>query len=367
MLLLRASPLLAVVLCSPLFAEWNVVLHEGRRYVTIENVAEFYRMTVEASSGPDFRLAAPGRSIVGRAGARDIRINGVKYVLCFPMASKDGRTIISAMDVTKIIEPVLRPQKIQNATAVKTVVLDPGHGGHDSGAKGPFGKEKDAALDVALRAKKLLEAQGYTVRMTRTTDVFVPLEERARFANRFPNAVFVSIHFNKSRSNAGTGIETYCLAPRGVPSMDEENLSYSDYKLHPGHARDPENIALATAVHASMVRKINLPDRGIKRARFHVIRETQIPGILLEGGFMNHPVDARLIASPIFRQQMAGAILAGVNTFRGAVAGNPVLPKPSAVASAADPTSVPSLVNRTIGADADASRAIEAAARSLTN
>ena len=149
--------------------------------------------------------------------------------------------------------------------------------------------------------------------------------------------------------------------------MDEENLSYSDYKLHPGHARDPENIALAAAIHSNMVRKINLLDRGIKRARFHVIREIKIPGILLEGGFMNHPVDSQLIANPSFRQQMAQAILAGVHAFRGAVAGNPVLPPPSAVVSAAEAPSAPSLVNRAIGEDTDASHIIEAAIRSLTN
>lgn len=363
---LRSFALL-LLLCPPASADWRVVMHEGRRYVSVQNVAEFYKMAYQAAGGSEFRLAAPGRSIVGRAGARDLRINGVKYVLCFPVIQKNGQTLISAMDVTKIIEPVLRPQKIRNPTAVRTVVLDPGHGGHDSGARGLFGKEKDAALDVALRAKKLLEAQGYQVRMTRSTDVFVPLEERVRFANRFPNAVFVSIHFNKSRSAAGTGIETFCLAPRGVPSMDEDNLSYSDFKLHPGHARDPENIALATAVHAALVRRANLPDRGIKRARFHVIREAKIPAILVEGGFMNHPMDARLIATPVYRQQMAAAILAGVNAFRQAVGGQPPLPRPSAIASATDPTPVPSLANREIGTQTDASRAIEAAARAIAN
>ncbi len=305
--------------------------------------------------------------MTGKANARDIMINGVKYVLCFPLESRNGRILISAMDVTKIIEPVLRPQKIKNATSVKTVILDPGHGGHDSGAVGPRGREKDAALDVALRAKKLLEAKGIQVRMTRSTDVFIPLEQRSAFANKFSNAVFVSVHFNKSKGTSGTGIETYCLAPRGVPSMDEENLSYSDLKLHPGHAKDPENIALATAIHASMVRRIPLPDRGIKRARFHVIRATAIPSILVEGGFMNSPTDGTMIATNEYRQKMAEAIVAGVNLFRGAVSGVPQFSQPSAVASAADSTNVPNLARGTVGADTDASSAIRAAASALAN
>jgi N-acetylmuramoyl-L-alanine amidase len=364
---LRTALFALLFFCIPAEAAWDVVTVGGRRFVTARNVADFYKMAYQAAGGGGFRMAAAGRSIEGRAGARDIRINGVKYVLCFPMESRDGQALISAMDVTKIIEPVLRPQKIKNATAVKTVILDPGHGGHDSGAKGPLGVEKEAALDVALRAKKLLEAQGYQVRMTRASDIFIPLEKRSAYANRFPNAVFVSIHFNKSRGTAGTGIETYCLAPRGVPSMDEENLSYSDFKQHPGHARDPENVALATAVHASMVRKLHLPDRGIKRARFAVIRSTSIPAILVEGGFMNNPTDGRMIANSNYRQLMAGAIVTGVNVFRGAVSGVPITQRPSVVASATDSTSVPSLATTAVGSKTDSSAAVTAVARDLAN
>lgn len=361
--------LLAGVACVPaVHAQWNVVMHEGRRFVPIEDVASFYKMTRNvASGGKTFSLTSPGRSIEGRAGARDITINGVKYVLCFAMTSKNGKILISAMDVTKIIEPVLRPQKIKNATAVRTVILDPGHGGHDSGAVGPLGREKDAALDVALRARRLLESRGYQVRMTRATDVFIPLEGRSAFANRSINAVMVSIHFNKDRAGGGTGIETYCLAPRGVPSMDEENMSYSDLKQHPGHARDPENVALATAIHSALVRRVPLPDRGIKRARFHVIRATTIPSVLVEGGFMNSPTDSRLIETPAYRQRIAEAIVSGVAAFNGAVAGVPQYQRPTSVVSAADPTNIPNLAPDVAAADRDVALALRAASRALAN
>ena len=149
---------------------------------------------------------------------------------------EEGRTLISAMDVVKIIEPILRPQKIKNPGSVNTVILDAGHGGIDGGATGSLGKEKDAALDVVLRAKKLLQENGYQVRCTRVNDAFIPLGRRAEFANRHRNAIFVSVHFNKSKFADASGLETYCLAPRGVPSMDEENLSYSDYVQHQGTA-----------------------------------------------------------------------------------------------------------------------------------
>jgi N-acetylmuramoyl-L-alanine amidase len=175
--------------------------------------------------------------------------------------------------------------------------------------------------------------------------VFVPLEQRAAYANRFPDAIFVSVHFNKSSKGTASGIETFALAPRGVPSMDEQNFSYSDLKQHPGHARDPENIALATALHSSMLRKMRLYDRGIKRARFAVIRNIRIPGVLLEGGFMNHPVDSQLIASSSFRDSFAKAILEGVNRYSSAISGRSATssPAPSAVATATDATSVPDI------------------------
>lgn len=330
-----------LVATVPARAEWTVVMVDNRRYVTIEEVADFYRMVRPVSAGEGFRLTGPGRSIEGKPGAKEVLINGVKYVLCFPIATQGGKTLISAMDVVKIIEPIMRPQKIQSSSAVRTIILDAGHGGHDSGARGPLGAEKDATLDVVLRAKKLLETSGYTVRCTRLTDTFIPLEKRADFANRHANALFVSVHFNKSNKGGGTGIETYCLAPRGVPSMDEEHLSYSDYTQQPGHARDPENIALATTVHAAMVRSLGLTDRGIKRARFVVIKNITVPGILVEGGFMSGTEDSRLIASPLYRQKLAQCILDGVNRYKEVVARQSTYQRPSAVVSAAEPAAAP--------------------------
>ena len=324
-------------------ADWNIVICDNRRYVPIEDVATFYKMSLPVAIGDRFRLSGPGRSIEGAGGGRDVYINGVKYALCFPIVSKDGRTLISAMDVVKIIEPILRPQKIKNPGPVHTVILDAGHGGVDSGATGPFGKEKDATLDVVLRTKKLLQESGYQVRCTRLSDVLIPLEKRAEFANRHANAIFVSVHFNKSNTGGGSGLETYCLAPRGVPSMDEENLSYSDYVQYPGHSHDPANIALATTVHAALVRNLGLTDRGVKRARFVVVRNIMIPGILIEGGFMSGTPDARLIASPEYRQRIAQCIMDGVDRYKQAMASEIPYQKPTAVVAATDPTSAPSL------------------------
>lgn len=322
--------LLLIFLLGPAFAHaaWNVVKIDGRRYVPIADVAAFYRMARTSSDAKAFRLQSAVRVLEGRAGSSEVRINGVKYVTCFPLRSRDGSVHVSAMDVTKIIEPIMRPGKIKGAKPIRTVVLDAGHGGHDSGAVGTLGREKAFALDVALRARSLLMRAGFQVKMTRVSDVFIPLEQRAAFANRHPDAVFVSVHFNKSKGG-GTGIETYALAPRGVPSMDEENLRYSDFKQNPGNVRDPENIALAAAIHSNMVRALRLPDRGIKRARFLVIRNVTIPGVLVEGGFVDNKFDARYIATADYRQRMAQAIADGVRAYTRTVTG--AAPQPSSL------------------------------------
>jgi len=335
--------LFLLLLCQESASAWDVVLHENRRYVPVENVSKFYNLSPPVKQEDSFAIKSATKTIKGKSGAREVFINNVKYVLCFPIVKKGGSILISAMDVTKIIEPVMRPGLIKNVAPVTTVILDAGHGGHDSGATSARGIEKEAALDVVLRARRLLLERGYKVHLTRSNDTFIPLEKRPTLANRHQNAVFVSVHFNKSKTVGGTGIETFALAPRGVPSMDEENLSYSDLKTYPGHARDPENVALATAMHSSMLRHMRLTDRGIKRARFVVIKNLIIPGVLLEGGFINHPIDGRLIASSSYRHAFAQAILEGVTRYGSAVSGKPATQSPSATTSASAPSSIPNI------------------------
>ena len=241
----------------------------------------------------------------------------MKFILSFPVQELERALCISRVDLVKLVEPVLRPSKIQGAELVDTVVLDPGHGGGDNGASGPAGFEKIHTLDVCIRAAQLLWSAGYKVVMTRTADEFVPLEMRAKVANRHPRSLFISVHFNSGEN--GTGVETYALSPRGVPSMASDGTRVSEIALYPGNARDAENSALATATHAALVASCKLSDRGVKRARFLVIREATVPGVLVEAGFLSNPEDSRWIASPWYRQQVAGAILQGVKNYRRAV------------------------------------------------
>jgi N-acetylmuramoyl-L-alanine amidase len=281
-------------------------------------VAKFYSFTRIDFSNDAVNLTGATLRMQGEANSRELYLNGLKFILSFPMIKVDGRILLSRMDLSKLVEPVLRPARI-SSEPVRTVVLDAGHGGFDQGARGLLGNEKDFALDVVLRARDLLLKAGYNVRLTRSADVFIPLEDRAAFANRQSNSVFVSVHFNYGLREDASGVETYSLAPRGVPSTNDEFLGLADFQECMGNLRDAENIALATAMHTALITKLGVYDRGIKRARFIVLRNINVPGVLIEGGFLSNAQDRIRVATPIYRQILAQAILQGVTSYNRAL------------------------------------------------
>jgi N-acetylmuramoyl-L-alanine amidase len=299
-------------------ADWTVFKYGGRDYLTMRNVADFYDLGDYHRVSNTLVLGSPGRSLRGALGSNELYINNLKFILSYPIEEIDGQPAVSRMDLTKVIEPVLRPSRIRDAAVIDSVVLDPGHGGYDNGATSLWGYEKTYTLDVARRARELLELQGLRVYMTRDSDTFIPLEERVRFANQHPTALFIAIHFNSGGAEAN-GIETYTLAPRGVPSMAADGPMLSDLRPSAGNVCDAENMALACATHASLICHSRLFDRGIKRARFVVIRDITIPGVLIEGGFLSNPGDAQLISSPSYRQEEAQCIAIAVRNYRNAV------------------------------------------------
>jgi len=309
---------LFLLACQALAFEWTLVKHDGRDYVPIEDVAKFYSFTQASYSGDNINLEGATLRMVGGVNSRELYLNGLKFILSFPIIKVDDRILMSRMDLSKLVEPVLRPARIV-AKPVRTVVLDAGHGGFDQGAQSILGNEKDFALDVVQRARDLLLKAGFNVRLTRSADVFVRLEDRVAFGNRQSNAVFVSVHFNAGAREEAGGLETYSLAPRGVPSTNSLNLTLSDFQPGIGNLRDPENIALATAMHTALITRVGGNDRGIKRARFIVLRDSNIPGVLIEGGFLTNPVDRVRIATPIYRQLLAQAIYQGILSYNRAL------------------------------------------------
>lgn len=299
--------------------DWTVIRQRDRPYVTFANVAQFYQFPEYTRVSRTVSLRSERRAIRAQAGTSELSINGVRFFTNYPLLSNGDEDLISVMDVSKIIEPVLRPSRIPKSEKVETVVLDPGHGGSDQGASSSWGSEKTFTLDVALAARKQLISAGYRVEMTRATDVGMSLEERVKFANRFPHAVFVSIHFNSS--SGGAGVESYALAPEGVVSnlTSVHHASAADVGRNAGNAQDAQNIALTASIHASVLSRAVAFDRGIRHARFHVLRNVKIPAVLFEGGFISNPAEGQRIATSFYRQRLGAAIAQGVQNYNAAV------------------------------------------------
>ncbi len=301
--------------------DWKVIKIGNRDYLSTENIAAFYNFfSVADPVAKKIRLANGTGDLEFKLGSREIMVNGVRNWLSFPVTEKDGQYLISRVDLAKTVEPQLRPHMIPNLGKVKTVVLDAGHGGHDKGATSGYGCEKDFALDVAKQLKPLLEAKGFKVIMTRDRDVFVPLELRARIANAQKDAIFVSIHFNATNSNpTASGFEIYSLTPVGSPSTQDDGLALSFVNRQNGSPVDAPSLELSAAVYHSVLGSLPEFDRGIKRARFAVLRLTKIPAILIEGGFLTERGESRLIANKDWRTKYAQAISVGIDGYRNLV------------------------------------------------
>jgi len=326
------SPLILAVLLwfgvGPSIARaWETKTLNGREYVAVEGMKEFYNFDSIRRNGnqvildkTDPKDKKKGVLMTLRLGAQECLMNGVKFVFSYKVEDAGGRAWISRIDLAKLVDPVLRPNYIGNAGNFSTVIIDAGHGGKDPGATNGLGTEATYNLDVAERLKKALIKEGYKVLMTRDSNRYLTLQERVDFANRVKeNAIFISIHHN-SGGNAARGLETFTLSPIGVAHYGR-GLNDSDFQARTGNSHDSANVALATAVHGSVSRRLgkNTFDRGIKRARFSVLTGVKHPSILIECGFMTHQLEARLIQNEVYRNAVANGIADAVKKYRLAV------------------------------------------------
>src|SRR5438045_5675669 len=298
--------------------EWQVIKVNGHDYLSVDNVSKFYGLPAEvAPSGAKIQSEKADVPLGFVSGSREAMINGVRSWLCFPRLEQDGKSLVSRTDVVKTIEPLVRPHRVPSVGNVQTVVLDPGHGGYDKGQVSRYGSEKDFALDVARKLRPILQAKGMRVMMTREGDYFVPLEVRAQIANAARNAIFVSIHFNATNDDPNaTGFEIFSFTPRGAPSTSDGNVTASSLNMQPGSSMDAQSLALSACIYHSLLGHLPEYDRGIKRARFAVLRLTKVPAVLIEGGFLTERGESNLIANKDWRDKLAGAIGVGIENYQ---------------------------------------------------
>lgn len=234
---------------------------------------------------------------------------------------------------TGTFEPPPQPT-IPQAKSFKTIVLDPGHGGKDPGARGLRGtEEKDITLKVALRLHALLSKQpGLRVLMTRDQDIFIELEERAKFANRHDADLFVSIHVNSHPSRSVKGIEIYhfgqakdqralevAARENGTP-LNNTAVGWEYFVADLLTAKKIEDsLELAWTAKESLVTHMSghytVTDHGVKTAPFYVLRNTSMPSILAEIAYISNPSEENLLRKHAFIQDVADSLLNGVTSF----------------------------------------------------
>jgi N-acetylmuramoyl-L-alanine amidase len=195
------------------------------------------------------------------------------------------------------------------------VVLDPGHGGQDSGTMKNGMTEKDLTLDVAHRVERLLQERGLVVALTRGDDHYVSLPDRATMANNQPESVFVSIHFDEAGRSAATGIETYYAAhPISLPDRIASWLPFLQRT-----SSEPPNVesqSLAGSIQESLVVRTQATNRGTRPQQFFVIANVRHPAVLVEGGFLSNKDDVVRLANADYREQMAAGIADGILRYR---------------------------------------------------
>ncbi|MEI7651075.1 MAG: N-acetylmuramoyl-L-alanine amidase [Verrucomicrobiota bacterium] len=268
------------------------------------------------------RHGVKGGIVVYAERSKDfVLVDGVKVVLEDAVGSLRGHLTISRTDYEKVFVPLLwGPPRA--ATAVRRIVLDPGHGGKDPGKiNAALGyAEKAATLDTAARLKIALEKRGFEVVFTRTKDEFIELSDRPDFAARTKADLFVSLHYNGGGAGDTTssGIETYCLSPEGQRSTNSGKAKATT-TAEPGNRFDSGNMALAWGLQRQLLSLTGAEDRGVRRARFAVLRTLSCPGVLVEGGFISSRKEGAQIKEDAYRQKIAEAVAIGVAEYAARV------------------------------------------------
>jgi N-acetylmuramoyl-L-alanine amidase len=334
---LRALKKIFIMLFALVFAMCtkpaDAAFINGHDYVALADWARGNGLNaVWSRRGAEIIVTNRASRLVFDVDSAQAEINGVNVRLSFPVANVKGTPFIAQLDVDKTIRPLLFPSRYLQPEKITTICLDPGHGGKDSGNRVGgmfFGRsEKTYTLALALELRDQLKRAGFKVVLTRAKDAFVELPARPAIANRGDADLFVSLHFNAAQSgkNEVAGPETYCITPVGASSSNAQGEG-SGSGATPANRCENKSLLLAYQMQKSLVQNLRADDRGVRRARFAVLRDATMPAILIEGGYMTHPVEGKKIFDAAYRKQMAAAIVRGILNYQK-LAG-PIVPPPS--------------------------------------
>lgn len=260
------------------------------------------------------QLTKGDTKLILTANSRETRFNGVQVWLLKPFEYRDGGGWLSQLDLDRTLYPLLYPPR--STSNVRRICLDPGHGGKDPGYRVGRHEEQRYTLALAYELKDQLTRAGYRVSLTRASDAFVDLPARAAAARQAGADLFLSLHFNAAENAREVrGTEVYCLTPAGASSTAGGSNGASAGAAT-GNRHDAKNLLLAWQMQNSLLRACGTEDRGVRRARFAVLREAVMPAVLIEAGFLSHPEEGKKIVDAACRREIAKAIVEGVRAYQ---------------------------------------------------
>jgi len=318
----------------------------GFQYVPLSRLCDVYGFECQWDSYIKTAILRKGsHKIVIRTDSDRVLVDGSIKKASRPVLLDTGAVYVPISfvreDLAQLIKsaPIEKPPVLEEVRkySIKTIVLDPGHGGKDPGAIGRRGhlKEKDVTLRLARKIKDVLEASGVRVIMTRDSDVFIPLPKRADIANKSGADLFVSVHINASRSRLMRGFECYHLS-----NATDDNArvleAFEDSSLRMGEGAEAEHSSqldkalwdmaltenrlesaeLASYVCDSVDQSFTISNKGIKSARFYVLKHTHIPAVLLEAGYISNRYEEAKLKDPSFIDKLASAIGGGILKYK---------------------------------------------------
>jgi N-acetylmuramoyl-L-alanine amidase len=314
----RKFTLLTLLMLAFCLAPARAGFINGQNYVPLADWARADGLKCFALDRGD-KIVATNRTtrLVFDADARNTEINGIQVALSYPVANVNGTPLIAQRDLDTAIRPLLFPERYVEHRVIRTICLDPGHGGKDTGNRVGWHYEKIYTLALAAEVRDQLKKAGFNVVLTRTRDTYVDLPLRPMTANQRGADLFVSLHFNATETgrNEVEGPETYCITPVGASSTNARGEG-SDYGPTAGNRHEPSSLLLAYQVQKSLVKNLGVEDRGVRRARFAVLRDSTMPAILIESGYMTHPVEGKKIFRDAYRRQLAQAIVKGILAYQ---------------------------------------------------
>ncbi len=270
------------------------------------------------SKGRDLMLTNRSWRIAFTLNSRQAQINDIMTWLSFPVVTRGTNVSIALLDLRTLLHPLLSPPRNEKSKNVNMVAIDPGHGGRDNGYETARWQEKHHTLLLARRLRTLLQEAGLKVVLTRSNDTYVDLAERVAIARRQHADIFVSLHYNSAGNGRAKakGVECYCLTPAGAVSTNVRPDETGSTKTCRGNAQNSKNALLAHLIQKATVTSLDVEDRGVRRARFAVLRDATMPAVLVEGGFMSAPDEGRQLVGAERRRDLAQAITDGILDYK---------------------------------------------------